>query len=185
MKRSVGLVVMTMIPQGVDNCRVLAAVLQRRGSFNHEKMCPESYPGCLQVICHGKLKGDEPVEVGLVRELTEELGKAFTTAYVHGFHGEILVESRDEEKEIVTFGALMPIEIIRDTVRLGPDSGGLVYVTIDQINDQRIVFELGSGAPGSVFDMIKTYGPIKTNTIAMFPDEIEAVKKAFKVFGEE
>jgi hypothetical protein len=172
-KRSVGLVVAVRIPDGKDGHYVVIA-LQHRGTFNHEKLAPESYPGCCQVTCHGKLEGDEPVEAGLVREATEELGGEFAEAYIHGYHGEILVETRGSEKEVVTFGTLMPVEMIRDLVRLGPDTGGLVYVTAEQFEKRVVVID----------DGMKVEGPILAETIAMFPDEIEAVKKAFEIFGK-
>ena len=70
MKKSVGLVVMTMLPKK-DGSKVLAAILQRRGTFNTEKMEPESWPGCCQVTCHGRLEEGEDFELGLFNELGE------------------------------------------------------------------------------------------------------------------
>jgi hypothetical protein len=185
MTKSVGLLVMVRIPdQSIPVGHRVMACLQRRGTFNHEKMAPENYPGCLQVTCHGKLNAEEDFDFGLLRELEEELGAKFVETYSRGYHGQILTEIRTADKEVVTFGTLVPIDFIRDLVRLGPDSGGLVYVTEQQINDQTLVFELGKGEPGSVQDRVKTMGPQDSRTIAMFPDEIEAVKKGFEIFGK-
>jgi len=183
-KKSVGLVVMVMMPQK-DGSEVMKAVLQRRGRFNTEKMAPESYPGCCQVTTHGKLEEGEDFDLGLANELGEELGQEFATTYCHGYHSEIVSEVKTTEKEVITFGALMPLDALK-TIRLGPDSGGLVYVTAEQMSkDNPDLVELVPGEKGSVMDKMKIYGPVHTGTIAMFPDEIEAVRKAFEVFGKK
>lgn len=167
MKRSVGLIVMVKMPNGQ-----LMAVLQRRGTFNHEKMALESFPGCLQVTCHGGLQDGENVVKGLVREVNEELGQDFNDHFSF-FGTELLSEVGDDKKRVTTYGTILPMELIRDHLRLGPDTGGLVYVPkdmIDQIIEIRPEFKL--------------LGPEFSRTLAMFPDEIAAVKKAFEIFGE-
>ncbi len=171
MKKSVGLVVAVRIPDG-DGHQVYV-ILQRRGTFNHEKMAPENYPGCLQVTCHGKLIDGEDFADGLLREMIEELGPTFMQVYCHGYHGKLLTETRSPEAEVLTFGTLMPIDMIRDYVRLGPDTGGLVYIKADQVDD---IVEITEG--------MKVHGPELTHTMAMFPDEIAAVRKAFEIFGK-
>ena len=183
MKKSVGLVVMVKMPQE-DGSEILMAVLQRRGTFNTEKMKPESYPGCCQVTAHGKLKENEDINRGIFREIEEELGDQFVRHFYNGKHFGTIVH-KTEGESVVTFGTVMPIEVLR-SIRLGPDSGGLLYVTAEQMskNNPDLV-ELVPGEKGSVMDKIKIFGPNHTRTIAMFPDEIEAVRKAFEVFGQK
>lgn len=172
MKRSVGLVVMVRIPdQGTPIGHRVMACLQRRGTFNHEKMAPESFPGCLQVTCHGGLNDGEDFMGGLLREMQEELGERFVVTYAHGYLA-ILTETMTAEKQVVTYGTLVPIDSICDLVRLGPDSGGLVYVGAEQVeNIVKIIPDMKESGPPPYL-------------MAMFPDEIEAVKKAFEIFGK-
>lgn len=167
---------MIKMPQA-DGSEVLMAVLQRRGIFNTEKMAPESYPGCCQVTCHGGLEEGEDFDFGLVSEIAEELGSEFAQIYSHGYHGEILTEFRDSKKEVVTFGALMSVEDIRDHVRLGPDSGGLDFVREDEINGAISVLV-------EIKPEYKVSGP-PAGVRAMFPDEIHAIERAFEVFGKK
>ena len=173
MKKSVGLVVFVRIPdQGIPIGHRVMACLQRRGTFNHEKMMPESYPGCLQVTCHGKLEKGEDFDLALIREMTEELGGKFAETYFHGYHGVILTEVKTAEKEVVTFGTFVPIAFIRDLVQLGPDSGGLIYLSAEDVDG-----------------LVEIQPEMKLNgapycTLPMFPDEIEAVKKGFEFFGK-
>ena len=164
---------MVKMPQE-NGSEVLMAVLQRRGRFNTEKMKPESYPGCCQVTCHGGLEEGEDFDLGLINELSEELGQEFAQNYSHGFHGQIVSEVRTAEKEVITFGALMPIDSLK-AVRLGPDSGGL-----DLISESE-----AKGATVEIKPEYKADGPPKSWMVAMFPDEIEAVRKAFEVFGKK
>jgi len=173
LKRSVGLVVMTQIPDdaGVNQ---IVAVLQKRSCYSLERMAPRFYPGCLQVTCHGKLEPDEDWENGLLRELGEELGKPLARIYLDcAHHRQVLISQQTPREEVVTYGTIIPIEIIRDYARLDPDSGGLVFVTAEQVAE--IV---------EITDDMKVKGPEYTHTLAMFPDEAEAVKKAFELIGK-
>jgi len=175
---------MVKMPQE-DGKEVLMAVLQRRGRFNTEKMKLESYPGCCQVTVHGKLNEGEEIMTGLRRETEEELGLFFAETYFSlcgHYVGTIIHKTSDES--VITFGTVMPIDLLRG-IRLGPDSGGLVYVNEKRINDQRIIFEIGKDDKDMVPDAMKKYGPSEAATIAMFPDEVEAVRKAFEVFGQK
>lgn len=146
----------------------LVAVLQRRGEFSHDKMGLESYPGACQVTIHGAVEGSESVFEAIYRESSEELGVGIT---VVAFPKEVLSLINDEKKKIVTYGLLQPPELLKG-IRLGPSSGGLGLLTeseVDKIVDLR------------KFD--KQTGVIDRTIVAMFPDEIEAVKKAFELFS--
>ncbi len=179
MKKSVGLVVMVKMPQE-DGSEVLMAVLQRRGTFNTEKMKPESYPGCCQVTCHGGLEEGESFDAALIREVEEELGTDLAKCLrclPNKAGVEILVHKETTEKEIITYGALIPVGWLK-MIRLGPDSGGLAYMTARQMSvENPDLYETP--------EVMKRLGPNHRRTIAMFQDEIEAVRTAFEVFGKK
>lgn len=172
MKRSVGLVVMVRIPK--DGKEILMAVLQRRGRWNTEKMAPESYPGCCQVTCHGKLKDGETFFQGLYRECHEELGTSFGDYIQADCRLETLRWETTEEKEFMTLGVIVHMMKL-EMIRLGPDSGGLELITRNQVQD---IFSLTQEGKD-----LKEKGPSRRDSLYMFPDEIEAVRKAFGVFG--
>lgn len=170
-KRAVGLVILTKIPAMGG----LVAVLQRRGKFNHEKMGPESRPGGCQVTCHGKLEESESFLEALQRELSEELGELFRAVLFFDQNWESfikIVDIHDPEKDIITYGMLVKCEILK-FVRFGPSTGGFEFVTCEGVDKIRNLNE---------FD--KRIGVTDLNTIAMFPDEIKAVQKAFEVLGK-
>lgn len=176
MKKSVGLVVMVKMPQE-DGSEVLMAMLQRRGTFNTEKMKPESYPGCCQVSVHGGVEEGESFDQALIREVQEEFGQDFANCLrclPNKAAVEILIHQKTSEKEIITYGTLIPLDWLK-MIRLGPDSGGLDLVSASDAN----------GATVEIKPEYKADGPPKGWMIAMFPDEIEAVRKAFIVFGKK
>ncbi len=176
MKKSVGLVLMVKMPQE-DGSEVLMAVLQRRGRFNTEKMKPESYPGCCQVTCHGGLEEGESFDDALIREVEEELGTDLAKCLrclPDKVGIEILIHQTTTEKEIITYGGMLPIKWI-SSIRLGPDSGGLDLISESEAR----------GATVEIKPEYKADGPPKSWMVAMFPDEIMAVRKAFEVFGKK
>jgi hypothetical protein len=162
--KSVGLIVMTRIGPEKE----LFAVLSRRGSRNQEKgWAPESYPGACQVTAHGKLKPDEDSKEGLLREVQEELGDVFRRCVMrHSI--DALVEGQK-----VTYCVLVDSDAL-NFIRLHPSSGGLEFVKEDQIDD---ILDL------SHF-FTKAEGVDSLEIIAMFPDEIEALKLAFEKFNK-
>ena len=178
-ERSVGLIVMAEISE-----MGLVAVLQERGRFNTEKMRPESWPGVCQVTAHGKLKEEESFEAALKREITEELGKEFYDSFfVLGAlsraggrtqEGILLEVYREEtpEKIVITFAAKV-LDYYLCLIRLGPDTGGLRFVRREEV--EKIVDLRGFNRQIGVPDRM---------TVAMFPDEKEAVAKAFTLFAE-
>lgn len=173
MKRSVGLVIITRIPDPQNpGPGKFMAVLQRRGTWNTEKMKLESYPGCLQVTCHGKLEGDEGYQEALLRESCEELGKEFTTMLISDISFVELVHETNDEKSVITLGAFVPAEKLR-FIRLGPDTGGLDLVSAEDVYD---ISELTSE--------FKEKGPEFRYTRIMFADEIQAVKKALEIIAK-
>ncbi len=153
----------------------LCAVLQVRGTFNTEKMAPESYPGGCQVTVYGKVKPYENLVTALHREILEELGP--DTDQLIGViedlatRARIVFESRTEEKEIVIWATMLDCSFLR-SIRLGPDSGGMRLINPHQVKD---IYDLRSYA--------KETGTQYRNTIAMFEDERKAVEKAFELLS--
>jgi 8-oxo-dGTP pyrophosphatase MutT (NUDIX family) len=172
-KQSVGLVVLTEIP----SMGGVVAILQRRGKFNHEKMGPESWPGGCQVTCHGKVEEvDEGVLDALQREIEEEFGWDAVQEILPDPNQAILLSDEESESErALTYGVLVPPSgFLREgKVSLNASSGGLDFVTRDKVGQ---IQELRN------FD--KRTGVTDLNTIAMFSDEIEAVRLAFEKLNQ-
>ncbi len=165
---SVGLLVFTELPN-----LGLCAVLQRRGEFNTEKTAPESWPGGCQVTAHGKLEEGENFEDAIRREIAEELGAGFF-GQCYPFFGRLVEANRSEtpNKIVVTFAIRVDVSALKH-IRLGPDSGGLVYFPLTRsISD---ITDL------TAFN--KTTGVPDRATIAMFNDEIEALRLARNCFA--
>lgn len=147
-----------------------AALLQRRGEFNHEKMAPESWPGACQVTAHGKVEVYETCEQALYREISEELGAlAVQVIRAQGAKVPEIYHHATDQKTVFTYGMVLPASLLK-CVQLGPSSGGLVLMPENQVD---IIQNL------NLFD--KTEGVRDRKIVAMFPDEIEAVKKAFEI----
>ena len=170
MKKSVGVILLTHIP--TDEGERLAAVLQRRGSFNHEDdLRPETYPGCLQVTCHGGVEENETETTALYREMDEELGTRFLEVFWD--HSQLRLISRfsDEKKEVVTYGAIVPRSWFK-LLKLGPDTGGILYVCENALDGLT-----------EITPEMKRKGPELSATLAMFSDEIKTVRMAFEFLG--
>ncbi|MDP3999673.1 MAG: NUDIX domain-containing protein [bacterium] len=168
-KRSVGLVMITEIP---EMGRV--AVLQRRGEFNHEKMGPESWPGGCQVTAHGKVEENETFERALFREIVEELGENLKHALMALRSSDDMpmrevMRSEKGRHEKVTLAVKVPMDFL-GYIRLGPSSGGLVLLPETRLDEIKWLTDFG-----------KDVGVTDRRIIAMFPDEIEAVRRAFEV----
>ncbi|MDD4803677.1 MAG: NUDIX hydrolase [Candidatus Pacebacteria bacterium] len=158
-KRSVGLVIITQANG------ILFAVCQKRAQWNTEKDMPESFPGCLQVSCHGKLEESEDFYAALIRESKEELGDKFTRLCQNDVQLHKMVEVDDEKKHVVTYAAFVTEERLA-MIEPGKDVGGLVYLSEAEVN-QIIPIDPSMKENGS---------PDGKN--AMFQDEIDAIKKA-------
>ncbi|WKZ26684.1 MAG: NUDIX domain-containing protein [Candidatus Paceibacterota bacterium] len=169
-KRSVGLVVLTKVPEvGV------VAVLQRRGKFNPEKLADgkikESYPGGCQVTCHGRVElGDDDEEAALLREAQEELGLEAAHKLLVQNRGRLvkLVEHRGDTEDATTFGIFMPDPDFLKLIHLGPSSGGLELLPGSEV-----------GNICHLRDFDKSTGVTDLDVIAMYYDERGAVRLAF------
>jgi len=173
-ERSVGLIVMTEIPE-----RGLVAVLRERGRFNFEEMKREKFPGGYQVTAHGKLKRGESLPQALLREVGEELGprirrwlKANLERGRTGkpFLTEVYNGRVSEDKDVVTYAASMPAERLHD-ILLESSSGGLLLLRRQEVKRIADLTSFGevSGVPNR-------------KIIAMFTYHKEAVVKAFAHF---
>jgi len=163
--KSVGLIIFTEVPE-----IGLVAVLRERGRFNFEKWKPESWAGGCQVTVHGKLEDKESFLDALGRERIEELGQDFAN-----LSGELAFWKESEihlvwkDDNIETYAQKVNHASLR-RIRLSPDGGGLrflPYIGIEYVHD---LIRVGRT------------GVISREVIAMFPDELEAVKSGFKQF---
>lgn len=162
-ERSVGLIVLTEIP-GIGLC----AALRERGYFNFEKMQPESWPGACQVTAHGKLKSIENFLAALFREIKEELGAKFAYSLPLPMREALRVQKKD--KEVVTFAFKVDTDFLKE-IRLGPESGAIRLLQKHEVDD---IVDIAS--------FNKAEGVPDRKIIAMFPDEKEAVIRAFDLF---
>lgn len=146
------------------------AVLQRRGEFNHEKMGPESWPGGCQVtVLGGGRAGETPLQA-MWREISEELGERVTDfMLLRNFLVKLLdKEEGNQQKKI--FGVIESNYLLT-IIRLHPSTGGLVLLPESKVEEIQDLTQ---------FD--KKEGVTDRKVIAMFPDEIEAVRKAFEQY---
>lgn len=169
MKKSVGLIIFTHIKDS-NGQEVLAAVLQRRGTYNFEEMKPETYPGCHQVTAHGNLNNGENFEDAFTREINEELGVGFAVK-IASFQYAVVAEIQNDEKQAITKAVCLPIYYVR-SIRLEPGSGGLDPITYEQMK---------SNPPIPISKEMKLNGP-PSGMITLFSDEIEALQKGFALF---
>jgi hypothetical protein len=166
-KRSVGLIVLTTF----EGAKV--ALLQRRGELKVEdgELKHESWPGACQVICHGGLEEGETPLVGLQREVLEELSPAFED-FVFGKPKLDLIPvshipDNGKGEEIWTYKVMIKPEDVA-LIRLSTESGGLVMVDKEEASRIQSLKE----------GFLKSTGVIDRRTIAMFPDERDAVLAA-------
>ncbi|HCC59897.1 MAG: hypothetical protein A2601_01835 [Candidatus Staskawiczbacteria bacterium RIFOXYD1_FULL_37_73] len=166
-EKSVGLVLVTEVPDlGV------AAVLRERGFWNFEETDYQSWPGVCQVTVLGKLGPNETFLLALRCETEEELGTRFLNAFWPGHKDLVEVfHEKTEEKEVVIFSAKVDFYML-NLIRLEPSTGSIRFLTqcgLDYVWDFRNFSKKAQIVPDRTM-------------IAMFPDEAEAVKKAFKHF---
>jgi len=156
MVKSVGLLVMTRLP----DYREKVAILHRRGVLN-ENLRLQSWAGGFQVTATGKVEEGEKEKQCLYREIGEEIGKA-----LYPQNGKLVELFRNEER--VIYGIYQDKVWVKNS-RLSLASGGLVPVTKEVL--PRIK---------NLLDFSKETGVKDRDVIAMFPDEITALKRAFK-----
>lgn len=149
----------------------LFVLCQKQAKWNTEKNAPESFPGCLQVSCHGKLEEGEDFYDALIRESYEELGDKFTGLCQNDVRLHIVAEVKDDKKHVLTCAAFVTEERL-GMIEKGKDVGDLVYLSEAEV-DQIIPIDPSMKENGA---------PEGKN--AMFQDEIDAIKKAFRGIEE-
>lgn len=170
---------MTRLQLTPDGPEELTAVLQRRGEFNHETLGPESWPGAHQLTVHGKIQTGESFADALHRETGEELGENFASGggkdWDELIRGIVTIEKINKPKKQIKHLAIeIPPDYLRD-VCLNASSGGLKLLRqTDLANIQNLVKSFQ-----------KTTGVDSRSVVAMFPDEIEALQKAFEIFSQK
>jgi ADP-ribose pyrophosphatase YjhB (NUDIX family) len=162
-KESVGLIIYAFFDGK------LHAVLQRRGTFNVEKMCKESLPGLCQVTVHGGLERDETMKIALKREMSQEISISripFTSLTQ-------LRHEKNEKMETITYGYVFQkgLKILLESIRLHSGTGGVEIVTLEEIPSIKVL-------SNPVSDQEKLKG-ITDGSITMFTDERDALEEGF------
>ncbi len=155
----------------------LVAILQVRAGWNAEKNTPESYPGACQVTAHGKLELGEDFTQALLREVKEELGEeAYANIKKIPETGKLteLVHENKPEKEIITYGVIIDDDTLKKLIsrQKNKSFGGFKIIRASDIS--KIV---------DIKTINKEVGVTDETTIAMFPDDKEAVRIAFEKLG--
>ncbi len=154
-KKTVGLILIT------DTGK---AVLQVRG-FNTEKNEQETYRGANQLTVHGNIKKGETEREALLRETKEELGGEFAKLLQYQTLEE-LNKIKNDKISVTNFGFRITekdLETIKDAkIRL---------ISKDDIVNIRKL---------KMSDRLS--GIASADEIAMFSDDIEALKLAFEKF---
>jgi hypothetical protein len=164
-KRTVGFIILTNIPDPVGT----VAILQTRGKFNYEKRSSETYAGATQISVHGSIEGDESEFEALVRETREELGEEFANL-VQGRSLDLIKLNgiENENISIVNFDFRIAE---KDLEKIKLDERTVAKIRLITKNDIVNIRELKPS---------ERLTGIDKNEIAMFPDDIEAVKLAFE-----
>ena len=172
-QQSVGLLILTKLPElGV------VAILQARGTFNHERIAPANFPGICQVTCHGDVQVDKQERLipALEREWGEESGRRLSDVAPY-FRSKMVELARVDtpDKLVVTYGLYIENPEFLDFLKLNASTGGIRPLTREGV--------------GSILQvepaLHKTRGVPDQRTNAMFSDEIEAVRKAFDILAPD
>lgn len=163
--RSSGMVVKSVHPN-----LGLFALLSRRGTFNWEKVKPESFAYACQVTCHGKLEGDEDFREALFREVFQELGPKFAE-YLRQHEGEMEDVSPspevDQPATVVTQSIFVEYDVIEKTIFADRGMVNFVPCTVEDARNIRVL----DGEKDRK-------NPVTDVHIAMFADEMVSVIQA-------
>ncbi len=168
-KKSVGIQLL-----GKNKDGGLVAILQVRAKWDSEKNAPESWPGMCQVTAHGGLEEGEDFMQALFREIKEELGSEILSIVKKiSETGNLkeLINYEKPEKQVITYGAIVEENVWKSMLNREKKAsfGGFKVI---RPNDVKKIVDLKH--------IDRNTGVTDDSTIAMFPDEKEAVKMAFE-----
>jgi len=168
-KKVVGLLCLTELP--AEKGGELAAILQVRGDYNHEREGPESFAGGCQVTVNGSKMKNESDQDAILREAKEELGETFSLElWTNPDLDEIRFINRKETDRVVVVNYVLKIPYnFLENIELGQSVGGVRFLKQSELAK---VQELDA------FD--RDVGVTDDNVIALFTDQIEALRKAFE-----
>lgn len=162
-KKTVGLILITNTGK---------AVLQTRGNFNIEKNKLETYIGASQLTVHGSVEGNETEKEALLRETKEEFGKEFANL-VQELPLEEINRVENKNIAVANFGFRIAEEDLKK-IKIDKRTGASIrLISKDEISK---ICELKLSE--------RLSGVENKNDIAMFPDDIQAVRLAFEKFDK-
>ena len=154
------------------------AILQRRGTYDFEKMKDETWPGGFQITAIGRATDPKEFFLNvLYDEVKGELGQYIADIVIAEknklgdqklFDG--IVVRGDTEKEVKIYGFGLRWPEVKKHFKLHVSTGGLGYVA--EANVSKIK---------NLLDFDKEKGVPDLRTIAMFPEEKEAVEKGLQI----
>lgn len=140
-RKGVGLLVITKNEKGER-----LAVLQVRGSYNSEENRPQHYAGGCQVTVYGGIEEGETEQGALIREAREELGEEFSKLITNAKLKRVGEFQRGAEEGVI-YSVELPESFLK-IVKLGPDSGGLRPVSLEEVLQAKDLSQYKSGAEG-------------------------------------
>ncbi len=172
-EKIVGLLIVTNL---LDKGKV--ALLQRRGKYDFEKMKDETWPGACQVTAIGR--ASDPKEYAsnvLYNEIKGEIGQYIADLVAASknkveeqklFDGKAIRNGKEKEIKIYGFGMRWPE--VKKLIKLHLSTGGLEYVAPAAVSKIK-----------NLLDFESQKGVADLHTIAMFPEEKEAVEKGLRI----
>ena len=180
-KQSIGLLTMLQTPEGER-----LAVVHIRGNHNPETGRPESFAGCAQVTVHGGAHADEGLLTALGREVDEEFREMLREAGIDHLPErlsarslattsrlKLLTTGDNGHEQVRTLGYLIRDPIFLMTIQPLLKTGSLKLLREADLSRIRIL------DPKNARQQMNLSGEI-----AMFRDELEALRVAFReTFG--
>jgi 8-oxo-dGTP pyrophosphatase MutT (NUDIX family) len=164
-KTAAGLILFTKIPR-----KGLTAVLSRRGTFDYEKFKPEKYQNLYEVTAGGGIESGEHLIEGLLREVEEELGTATAKLIKHYASQFHTVAYTTDHKAVYTYAVFIPHFPLK-ILKPHRSSAGTLLITKSDIPKLK-----GHPMNGD------RKGPENDGRIWMFPDQLEGLKRGFKLY---
>lgn len=180
-RRSIGLLVLLDLPD-----RARGALLRIRDVRDPKTGDPQSFPGLAQVTVHGTVEPEEHLQHAILREASEELAEMFRAAgkeqptssmfrcllryFPRRLHA--LTRRDTPQERVVTLGCCLEEDDVMEHLRPLLEADQMRIVREKDLPRIRIVDPL---------DAVRRATLIRTPQLAMFPDELEALKRAFRM----